>query len=338
MKINEIIILIIFSLIISSCTAIPKPNPDKPDSILIVPVSVTNKSKLPITQQFQFTFSNKDDGSEVFHAYLPKVDNSYLIIKNLKPGNYQFLRVHNLKNSKLKKEPSNSTFKMEDDTITIIQDQFVYKQTVRGGNWYTYNFNTSYLNKGGYNKLIEKLEENENFKSWKKSDTSSPVVKVSGYTFYSASATSNVFVLKEVTSEFSKGDIVTFGDSKKEYEIWEAKVLRKIAMPDNTWVVLYHGSKFKISPGSGNIQGIVIKGAVGFKISPGMKVSVVVQEKSVVVQEKKKGVLSESQINYLLFLGVCPRQLHDRNHRDHLSLTKSHKHSGSTHTHTPERC
>jgi hypothetical protein len=170
------------------------------------------------------------------------------------------------------------------------------------------------------------------------SDTSSPVVKVSGYTFYSASATSNVFVLKEVTSEFSKGDIVTFGDSKKEYEIREAKVLRKIAMPDNTWVVLYHGSKFKISPGSGNIQGIVIKGAVGFKISPGMKVSVVVQEKSVVVQEKKKGVLSESQINYLLFLGVCPRQLHDRNHRDHLSLTKSHKHSGSTHTHTPERC
>ena len=167
MKINEIIILIIFSIIISSCTAIPKPNPDKPDSILIVPVSVTNKSKHPISQQFQFTFSNKDDGSEVFHTYLPKVDNSYLIIKNLKPGNYQFLRVSNSKNSKIKKELSNSTFKMEDDTITIIQDQFVYEQTVRGGDWYTYNFNTSYLNKGGYNKLIEKLEENENFKSWK---------------------------------------------------------------------------------------------------------------------------------------------------------------------------
>ena len=108
-----------------------------------------------------------------------------------------------------------------------------------------------------------------------KSDTSSPVVKVSGYTSSNASATSNVFVLKEVTSEFSVGDIVTFGDSKKEHEIWDAKVLKKLAMPDNTWVVLYHGSKFKISPGSGNIQGIVIKGAVGFKISPGMKVSVV---------------------------------------------------------------
>ena len=167
MKINEIIILIIFSIIISSCTAIPKPNPDKPDSILIVPVSVTNKSKHPISQQFQFTFSNKDDGSEVFHTYLPKVDNSYLIIKNLKPGNYQFLRVSNSKNSKIGKNLSINTFKMEDNTITIIQDQFVYKQTVRGGNWYTYNFNTSYLNKGRYNKLIEKLEENENFKSWK---------------------------------------------------------------------------------------------------------------------------------------------------------------------------
>ena len=167
MKINEIIILIIFSIIISSCSVIPKPNPDEPDSILIVPVSVTNKSKHPISIQIQFTFSNKDDGSEVFHAYLPKVDNSYLIIKNLKPGNYQFLRVHNLRNSKFKREPGNNTFKMEDDTITIIQDQFVYKQTVKVGNWYTYYFNTSYLNKGGYNKLIEKLKENENIKSWK---------------------------------------------------------------------------------------------------------------------------------------------------------------------------
>jgi len=102
-----------------------------------------------------------------------------------------------------------------------------------------------------------------------------PPSDTSGFTFYSASATSNVFVLKEVTSEFSVGDIVTFGDSKKEHEIWDAKVLKKIAMPDNTWVVLYHGSKFKISPGSGNIQGIAIKGSVGFEISPGIKVSVV---------------------------------------------------------------
>jgi len=207
------------------------------------------------------------------------VDNSYLIIKNLKPGNYQFLRVHNTKNSKFKKEPSNSTFKMEDDTITIIQDQFVYKQTVRGGNWYTYNFNTSYLNKGGYNKLIEKLEENENFKSWKKSDTSSPVwpptMRPVGYTSSNASATSNVFVLKEVTSEFSVGDIITFGDSKKEYEIREAKVLKKSESGNIQGIVLYKGYEFKISPGSGNIHGIVIKGAVGFVISPGIKVSVV---------------------------------------------------------------
>ena len=166
MKINEIIILIIFSIIISSCTAIPKPNPDKPDSILIVPVSVTNKSQYPISIQVQFTFTNKDDGSKVFHTYLPNVDNSYVILKNLKPGNYQFLRVHNTRNSKIGKNLSSNTFKMEDNTITIIQDKFKYKQTVRGGDWYTYNIDTSFLDEGEYNKLIEKLEENENFKSW----------------------------------------------------------------------------------------------------------------------------------------------------------------------------
>ena len=49
----------------------------------------------------------------------------------------------------------------------------------------------------------------------------------SGYTSSNASATSNVFVLKEVTSEFSVGDIVTFGNSKKEHEIVKVKALNK---------------------------------------------------------------------------------------------------------------
>ena len=107
-----------------------------------------------------------------------------------------------------------------------------------------------------------------------KSDTSSPVVKVSGYTSSNASATSNVFVLKGVTSEFWAGDIVTFGDSKKEYEILEAGVLCFSNLKPCP-IVRYYGGEFKISPGSGNIHGIVIKGAVGFVISPGIKVSVV---------------------------------------------------------------
>ena len=84
------------------------------------------------------------------------------------------------------------------------------------------------------------------------------VVKVSGYTSHYASATSNLFVLKEVTSEFSEGDIVTFGDSKKEYEIREVKVLKKSESGNIQGIVLYKGNEFKISPGSGNIQGIVI--------------------------------------------------------------------------------
>ena len=155
------------------------------------------------------------------------------------------------------------------------------------------------------------------------SDKSSPVVKVSGYTSHSASATSNVFVLKEVTTniywdcinregndgktyeesiaactgiteEFSKGDIVTFGHSKEGYEIIEAKVLKKsesgkiqdgYIYMENEWAirVLYKGTEFKITQrpfslilsGAGNIQGIVFKKAVGFKISPGMRVSAV---------------------------------------------------------------
>ena len=88
-----------------------------------------------------------------------------------------------------------------------------------------------------------------------KSDTSSPVVKVSGYTSSNASATSNVFVLKEVTSEFSVGDIVTFGDSKKEHEIVKVKALNKSE--------------------SGNSQSIILMDGVGFVVKKGWKVSVV---------------------------------------------------------------
>ena len=77
----------------------------------------------------------------------------------------------------------------------------------------------------------------------------------SGYISSNASATSNVFFLKEVTSEFSVGDIVTIGDSKKEHEIVDVKPLNKSE--------------------SGNSQTIIIMYGVGFETNAGMKVSVV---------------------------------------------------------------
>ena len=77
----------------------------------------------------------------------------------------------------------------------------------------------------------------------------------SGYTSSNASATSNVFVLKEVTSEFSVGDIITFGDSKKEHEIVKVKALNKSE--------------------SGNSQSIILMDGVGFVVKKGWKVSVV---------------------------------------------------------------
>jgi len=99
-----------------------------------------------------------------------------------------------------------------------------------------------------------------------------------------------------ITEEFSKGDIVTFDHSKEGYEIIEAKVLKKsesgkiqdgYIYMEKEWAirVLYKGTEFKITQrpfsltlsGDGNIQGIVLKKAVGFIISPGMKVRSVVR-------------------------------------------------------------
>ena len=77
----------------------------------------------------------------------------------------------------------------------------------------------------------------------------------SGYISKNSSATSNVFLLKEVTSEFSVGDIVTIGDSKKKHEIVDVKPLNKSE--------------------SGNSQTIIIMYGVGFETNAGMKVSVV---------------------------------------------------------------
>ena len=52
-------------------------------------------------------------------------------------------------------------------------------------------------------------------------------VDSSVYISINASATSNTFLLKEVTSEFSVGNIVTIGDSKKEHEITKVTALNK---------------------------------------------------------------------------------------------------------------
>ena len=76
-----------------------------------------------------------------------------------------------------------------------------------------------------------------------------------GYTSSNASATSNVFLLNKVTSEFSVGNIVTIGDSKKEHEILSVTALNKSE--------------------SGNSQSIILMDGVGFVVKKGWKVSVV---------------------------------------------------------------
>ena len=77
----------------------------------------------------------------------------------------------------------------------------------------------------------------------------------SGYLSINTSATANVFELKEVTSEFSIGNIITIGDSKKEHEITDVTELQKSE--------------------SGNSQTIILMDGVGFETDAGMKVSVV---------------------------------------------------------------
>ena len=83
---------------------------------------------------------------------------------------------------------------------------------------------------------------------------SSSFVVGSGYISKNSSATSNVFLLKEVTSEFSVGDIVTIGDSKKEHEIVDVKPLNKSESVNSKTIILMDG--------------------VGFETNAGMKVSV----------------------------------------------------------------
>ena len=78
----------------------------------------------------------------------------------------------------------------------------------------------------------------------------------SGYISTNASPSSNVFELKEVTSEFSVKNIITIGDSKKEHEITEVTELQKSE--------------------SGNSQLIFLMDGVGFETKTGIKVSVVI--------------------------------------------------------------
>ena len=104
--------------------------------------------------------------------------------------------------------------------------------------------------------LVEKVEiyDDEEGEFWGIGESPS-FVDGSGYLSINTSATANVFELKEVTSRFSVGNIITIGDSKKEHEITEVTELQK--------------SK------SGNSQSIILMEGVGFETNTGLKVSVV---------------------------------------------------------------
>ena len=93
---------------------------------------------------------------------------------------------------------------------------------------------------------------NDHFNWW--IGESPSFVDGSGYKSMNTSPSSNVFELKEVTSEFSIKNIITIGDSKKEHDITEVTELQR--------------------SGSGNSQLIFIMDGVGFETKTGIKVSV----------------------------------------------------------------
>tara|TARA_Y100001970_G_C14256655_1_gene875993 strand:- start:2555 stop:3217 length:663 start_codon:yes stop_codon:yes gene_type:complete len=72
-----------------------------------------------------------------------------------------------------------------------------------------------------------------------------PVFKANGYTTSNASATSNVFLLNVVKSEFSAGDIVIFGDSKKEYKIGKVKSVKRTETENFQEITLFEGLGFE---------------------------------------------------------------------------------------------
>jgi len=111
----------------------------------------------------------------------------------------------------------------------------------------------------------------------KKSDITTPVEKASGYSWENASKTSNLFLLQGVKSEFSSGDFVTFHTSKKKHKILRVGALIDSNSENFKGVVQFDNDiELKISPGSGNLQVIVIgNDGVGITIKKGMKVSVV---------------------------------------------------------------
>ena len=77
----------------------------------------------------------------------------------------------------------------------------------------------------------------------------------SAYISINVSTISNAFELKEVSSEFSVGNIIPIGNSKKRLKIIEVTELQKSE--------------------SGNLQLIFLMDGVGIETKTGMKVSVV---------------------------------------------------------------
>ena len=313
---------------------IPEPDATKESqSLLVIPFSVDYPTNFgtPV-KGWGIKFNSRMNKTISFD---PKFRQDYLVVE-MEPGDYigsKFIHPDyegndyiygsyprnrkDLDKSK-RKNLRHLSFKLVNKNIKIADFRFTYWQQLgNDGGCCSYYGIIESIDDMVKNRTLDKISKLENFEKWKfdgkVQPNEIPVVKLSGYTSHSAPATSNVFVLKEISSnicdpeyasgswskfdicitslEFSKGDIVTFGHSKEEYEIREAKVLKKsesgniedgYIYMEKEWAirVLYKGTEFKITQkpfhlilsGDGNIQGIVLNKAVGFIISPGMSV------------------------------------------------------------------
>ena len=95
---------------------------------------------------------------------------------------------------------------------------------------------------------------NDHFNWW--IGESPSFVNGSGYISMNASPSSNVFELKEVTSEFSVKNIITIGDSKKEHEITEVTELQKSESGNSQLIFLTDGVRFETKTG---MKGSVVR-------------------------------------------------------------------------------
>ena len=164
---SSLILLILGSLIFSSCRTLPPPASND-DTMLIIPMGIEKRGAADWFGKYRIHVTSNSSG-EIVKTHLMPISSGYTLIKGLKPGEYRITRDEFIYNSN--RSPGSHVnrsyyFELFPGKITVLHKRFVYTFLPNSSGGSVMNRRWDSFTKKDQEELLYSFKEYKNYDLW----------------------------------------------------------------------------------------------------------------------------------------------------------------------------